>query len=155
MSVNLDKLTRSLEQNDALERLNDLLFYLGLATNGFDGLGHYLRAGLVTNVCSSYATEPSSACRATFYDPAAEGSAAGAGQLEAANAEVDAQSGEGSVPPTGSLLQDLLGQGGNPDVARRREQNLEALQRRHEQGSSPALEGADPALDYLLGSDGP
>jgi ABC-type transporter Mla subunit MlaD len=140
VSVNLDELTKSLEETNATERLNDLIMYLALASNGYDGLGHYLRAGLVTNVCSSYATEPSSACRSTFYDPAAESSAASA---------------EGSVPPTGSLLQELLGQGADPSLDSRREENLDALRQRHESGSSPALEDAEPALDYLLGSDGP
>ena len=60
------------DRTDAIERLNDVIYYLTLASNGFDGLGHYLRAGLVTNVCSTYALEPSPACRSTFYDPAAE-----------------------------------------------------------------------------------
>jgi ABC-type transporter Mla subunit MlaD len=156
VAVNLDELTKSLEANDSLERLNDLIMYLSLASNGFDGLGHYLRAGLVTNVCSSYALEPSSACRSTFFDPAAEGATvASVPELaEQPKAQVTQGSGQGSVAPTGSLLQDLLGQGGDPTLGTRREQNLDSLQRRHDQGSSPALEGADPALDYLLGSDG-
>ena len=37
MSVNLDELTASLEETGAIERLNDFLYYLALATNGFDG----------------------------------------------------------------------------------------------------------------------
>ena len=75
--MNLDDLTKSLNRTGAIERLNDLIYYVTLASNGFDGLGHYLRAGLVTNVCSTYALEPSPACRSTFYDPAAETSSAG------------------------------------------------------------------------------
>jgi virulence factor Mce-like protein len=67
VSVNLDELTKSLNETGSLERLNDLLYYLALVTNGFDGLGHYLRAGLVTNVCSTYATEQSPTCRSTFF----------------------------------------------------------------------------------------
>jgi hypothetical protein len=57
------------------------------------------------------------------------------------------------VPPTGTLLQDLLGQGSDPSVERRREENLEALRRRSERGVSPALEDAEPALEYLLGGE--
>jgi hypothetical protein len=106
----------------------------------------------VTNVCSTYSLEPSPACRATFFDPATD-TASASTDLAPANAEATRQGGEGSVAPTGSLLQDLLGQGGDPSVDRRRRENLDALRRRHESGS-PALEGADPALDYLLGSDG-
>jgi ABC-type transporter Mla subunit MlaD len=152
VAVDLDELTKSLNETGAIERLNDLIYYITLASNGFDGLGHYLRAGLVTNVCSTYALEPSPACRSTFYDPAAESSSAG-GPLQAANADPSKQTGKGSVPPTGTLLQDLLGQGSDPSVDRRREENLEALRRRSERGVSPALEGAEPALEYLLGGE--
>jgi ABC-type transporter Mla subunit MlaD len=152
VSVDLDELTKSLNKTGAIERLNDLIYYITLASNGFDGLGHYLRAGLVTNVCSTYALEPSPACRSTFFDPAAESSTAG-GALEAANADASQQTGRGSVPPTGTLLQDLLGQGGDPSVRERREQNLDALRERDRQGRSPALDGAEAGLDYLLGSE--
>jgi ABC-type transporter Mla subunit MlaD len=151
VSVDLDELTKSLNRTGAIERLNDLIYYLTLASNGFDGLGHYLRAGLVTNVCSTYATEASPACRSTFFDPAAESSTAG-GALQAANADPSKQTGKGSVPPTGTLLEDLLGQG-DPSVRERREQNLDALRERHERGVSPALQDAEPALDYLLGGE--
>ena len=151
VAVNLDDLTKSLNRTGAIERLNDLIYYVTLASNGFDGLGHYLRAGLVTNVCSTYALEPSPACRSTFYDPAAETSSAST-QLEAANADPDRQKGKGSVPPTGTLLQDLLGQS-DPSVDRQRERNLEALRRRSEQRSSPSPDPTEPALDYLLGGE--
>jgi virulence factor Mce-like protein len=153
VSVNLDELTKSLNQTGALERLNDLVYYLALVSNGFDGLGHYLRAGLVTNVCSTYALEQSPACRSTFFDPAAEVSSARS-TLEPDQADAARQAGDGSVAPTGSLLQDLLGQAGDPSVDRRREQNLEALRRRAQEGRSPAFSGAEAGLDYLLGSDG-
>jgi phospholipid/cholesterol/gamma-HCH transport system substrate-binding protein len=153
VAVNLDDLTKSLNKTGAIERLNDLIYYLSLVSNGFDGLGHYLRAGLVTNVCSTYALDPSPACRSTFYDPAAETSSAST-RLEAANADPSTQTGKGNVPPTGTLLQDLLGQS-DPSVDKQREQNLEALRKRSERGSSPALDGSEPALDYLLGGESP
>jgi phospholipid/cholesterol/gamma-HCH transport system substrate-binding protein len=152
VSVDLDELTKSLNKTGAIERLNDLIYYVTLASNGFDGLGHYLRAGLVTNVCSTYATEPSSACRATFFDPAAE-SASASGALKSANADPSTQTGKGSVPPTGTLLQNLLGQAEDPAVAKRRKQNLDALRERSRRGASPALKDAEPALDYLLGGE--
>jgi ABC-type transporter Mla subunit MlaD len=151
VTVNLDELTRSLNRTGAIERLNDVLYYLALVGNGFDGLGHYLRAGLITNVCSTYAVQFSSGCQSTFYDPSAE-SASASGRLDPAQAKASRQTGKGSVPPTGSLLQDLLGKGGDPSVSRRREENLDALRRRAQQGS-PALDGAEAGLDYLLGSE--
>jgi virulence factor Mce-like protein len=150
VAVDLDELTKSLNKTGAIERLNDLIYYIALASNGFDGLGHYLRAGLVTNVCSTYALEPSPACRSTFYDPSAESSSAST-TLQAANADPSTQTGKGSVPPTGTLLQGLLGQRSDPSIDRRREQNLEALRRRSQSGVSPALGEAEAGLDYLLG----
>jgi virulence factor Mce-like protein len=153
VSVNLDELTKSLKETGGVERLNDLLYYLALVTNGFDGLGHYLRGGLVTNVCSTYLLQQSPTCRSTFYDPTAEVSSASRGRLAPANADPSAQTGKGSVPPTGSLLQDLLGEGGDPSVSRRREQNLDALRERARRRQSPALDGAEAGLDYLLGTE--
>jgi len=151
VSVNLDELTKSLNRTGAVERLNDLIYYITLASNGFDGLGHYLRAGLVTNVCTNYATQQGVACRSTFFDPNAESSTAG--PLAAANADPSKQTGKGSVPPTGTLLQNLLGQREDPSVRRRREENLQTLRERSQRGVSPALQDAEPALDYLLGSE--
>ena len=37
--MNLDELTKSLDRTGAIERLNDLIYYIALASNGFDGLG--------------------------------------------------------------------------------------------------------------------
>ena len=153
VAVSLDELTRSLEKTDALKRLNDVFYDGALATNGFDSLGHYLRSVLITNVCSSYAVAPSSGCASTFYDPSAEGSAA-SDEASLKSAQATPERRGGSVAPTGTLLRDLLGQGGDPSVDRRREQNLDALRKRARQGS-PALNPQDAALDYLLGSDGP
>ncbi|HEV7846903.1 MAG TPA: MlaD family protein [Thermoleophilaceae bacterium] len=153
VAVNLDKLTKSLEDTGALQRLNDVFYSGALVLNGFDGLGHYLRTALLTNVCSTYAVEFSSGCGATFYDPTVEASSASTGQpLQAANAKAARRTGKGSVPPTGSLLQELLGQG-DASVRKQREQNLAALRRRSRQ-QSPALDGSEAGLEYLLGGEG-
>ena len=44
----------------------DYLFYQVAAINGFDAVGHYLRAGLILNACSQYAIASSPDCLATF-----------------------------------------------------------------------------------------
>ena len=82
VASNLDKLTASLNKTGGIERLNDFFYYGSLSTNGFDSLGHYLRAGLVTTTtCSNYALVPSGAadCHALFFDPSADVSSASAG----------------------------------------------------------------------------
>jgi virulence factor Mce-like protein len=149
-SVDLDDLLQSLDQTGGLERLNELLYYSALSVNGFDDIGHYLRAGLVTNLCSTYAIQIFGTCSANFYDPTTAASAR-AGEVEPRNARPVEGKG-GSVPPLGAMLQDLLGAGGTPQGARERERNLDTLRDRAK-GQSPALGEAEPVLDYLLGGE--
>jgi ABC-type transporter Mla subunit MlaD len=147
---NLDALTKSLDETGAVERINDFLYYLTLSINGYDSLGHYLRAGLVANRCSAYVTKfAGSECNANFYNPA-ESSSASNDTLEARNAPEPSGKSEGSVPATGTLLQGLLGTSETPSQARERK---ESLRRLRDQANSPsqALGEGEPMLDYLLG----
>ena len=152
-TANLDKLTASLEQTDGIERINDFLYYLSLNTNGFDSIGHYLRAGLVTNNCSTYAISIQTGCNATFFDPFGASQAS----LEPRNARFDARSarkaGDGSVAPVGGLLQNLLGQPEDPANAEQRQEGIERLRERAGDRRSPALGPEEPLLDYLLGGE--
>jgi phospholipid/cholesterol/gamma-HCH transport system substrate-binding protein len=150
-SADLDDLLRSLDQTGGLERLNELLYYSGLSVNGFDDIGHYLRAGLVTNLCSTYETQIFGTCSANFYDATAA-SADAAGKIEPRNAKAARRAG-GSVAPLNAMLRDLLGAGGSAQGARERERNLGTLQERAKGGRSPALGESEPVLDYLLGGE--
>jgi ABC-type transporter Mla subunit MlaD len=149
----LDDLTASLRRTEGVERINDFVYYLGLATNGFDGISHYLRAnGKLSATCSNYAITPAaeSQCSATFYDPTAEGSTASLVPLERATPK----RGRGTeVAPQGSLLQPLLGTPETKAQRRAREQGQRRLRERSAQGSA-ALQGDEPVLDYLLGGGG-
>jgi ABC-type transporter Mla subunit MlaD len=150
----LDQLTASLQQTEGIERINDFLYYLALNTNGFDSVGHYLRAGLVTNTCSSYFTEPAGGCNSNFYDPFT-GPASASASTAARNAGFDERKAEGgNVPAQGTLLEGLLGGEADPSQIRQREEGIERLQQRVEQRQSPALEGGEPMMDYLLGGEG-
>jgi ABC-type transporter Mla subunit MlaD len=151
VSVDLDDLTQSLDATGAVERLNDFLYYLGLSTNGFDSLGHYLRAGLVTNVCSSYALEPATGCNANFFNPLEEVSASDS--LAERNANEPRARGGGNVAPTGTLLSGVLGDGQDAAATLQRQRSLKAL-RRQSKRQSPALAPEEPVLDYLLGEEG-
>ena len=44
----------------------DLIYYSTLSINGFDAVGHYLRAGLLVNTCTDYATAPLAGCEGHF-----------------------------------------------------------------------------------------
>ena len=76
-------LLASFQRNDGIERAMDFLLYGVAATNGFDALGHYLRAGLIVNQCTSYATRPVPGCTANFR-PVGTSSAAATGQVPVA-----------------------------------------------------------------------
>ncbi len=76
LSRDLRELTESLRDTGGIERLMDYVFYQVAAINGFDKFGHYLRAQLLVNLCSSYATEPDEACRANFLKPSTSASRA-------------------------------------------------------------------------------
>ena len=64
-SATLADVLESFQRNDGIERLMDYLFYQAAAVNGFDSFGHYLRAGLIVNQCSTYASSRRRAARRT------------------------------------------------------------------------------------------
>jgi virulence factor Mce-like protein len=64
VATNLSSLLTSFKDTGGIERLMDYVFYQVTAINGFDGLSHYLRAGLILNTCSQYSIQFSSDCSA-------------------------------------------------------------------------------------------
>jgi ABC-type transporter Mla subunit MlaD len=149
VAEDLDALTSSIQETGGVNRIADLFYYLALSINGFDSIGHYLRAGLVTNLCSTYALIPGQGCNANFFD---ETNPPTLSSTAAQNAPAPKRTGKGSVPPTGSLLQGLIGPSPTRAEVQERNENLKALRERSKSGTSPALP-SDPALDYLLGDD--
>jgi len=150
VATNLARLTASLDRTGGIERLMDLIFFSTLSINGFDSVGHYLRAGLLVNTCSAFATQPSVGCNATFTRTRSiRGSASGA-KVEPRLAD-DPAPGDGSVPaPSSGLFERLPGSAGaTPEGAREVERVRRGASR-----PSPALRDVgDPALDYLLGDE--
>jgi ABC-type transporter Mla subunit MlaD len=69
-------LLTSLEESNGFERFLDYAFYQVAAVNGFDSFGHYLRAGLIVNQCSTYAVNPTPGCTANFVPASATAAAA-------------------------------------------------------------------------------
>jgi ABC-type transporter Mla subunit MlaD len=72
-------LLTSLRRTEGFERFLDYVFYQVAAVNGFDSLGHYLRAGLIVNQCSVYAVDPTPGCSAKFASATATAASSGAG----------------------------------------------------------------------------
>jgi phospholipid/cholesterol/gamma-HCH transport system substrate-binding protein len=129
LATDLDRLTRSLDKTGGLERALDFVFYGMTSINGFDSVGHYLRASLIANTCSVYSTTPITGCNATFV----RSGASGAGPRLA---RVRSRKDEPQAPP---VLHDLLSPAPERGAAPER---------------PPNVGPADPALDYLL-KDGP
>jgi len=74
---NLSELLSSLRSTGGLERLLDLIFLGGGGLNGYDSLGHFVRAEVLGKNCVGYKVAPQSGCSANFVK-GAEGSAASA-----------------------------------------------------------------------------
>ncbi|MFL5868247.1 MAG: MlaD family protein [Thermoleophilaceae bacterium] len=148
LSVNLDQLTTSLDKTSGINRIMDYLFFQGTAINGYDSIGHYLRAALIANTCSVYTAAPVSGCSANFAGP--DESSAGTLPSLASNPRGGRRS-AGSTPPTGALLDGVLGEGDRA-AARERKRRIESI-RRQASRPSPGLGRGDPMLDYLLGGD--
>jgi ABC-type transporter Mla subunit MlaD len=66
LSSNLSSLLTSFRDTGGIERLMDFLFYQVSAINGFDSYGHYLRAQLIVNTCTTYRVQNDPACTANF-----------------------------------------------------------------------------------------
>src|SRR3954447_9620376 len=68
VSAKLDALTASLDKTGGLEQAMNYVFFQMTAINGFDEISHYLRAALLVNTCSSYATQAIAGCGAHFTE---------------------------------------------------------------------------------------
>ncbi|MCW2985850.1 MAG: hypothetical protein JWR63_3420, partial [Conexibacter sp.] len=103
---NLEALLTSLKSSGGIERLMDFLYFQAAATNGYDTLGHYLRAVFVLTSCTTYSTERTPGCSANFDKPAA-----GA-------ASVARASKSSSKTPTVAQVNQQIANGRSPYLAR-------------------------------------
>ena len=153
VSTNLDQITASLNKTGGLERILDYLFFQMTAINGFDSISHYLRAGLIVNLCSEYAPSPTTGCSSNYTDRTLGSAASDTLEPRLAEPRGDSKKGRGSTPPRGNLLQGLVGPAEDPKLKQQRESNLRGLRERAK-GGSPAFGRLDePMLDYLLGGE--
>jgi len=153
VATNLDRLTASLDATGGIERLMDLIFFSTLSINGFDSVSHYLRAGLLVNTCSGFATQQAVGCNATFTRTRSIGSGpASSSRVEPRLAADPLPGASGSVPaPREGLFDALPGSAGATPEGRREVERI----RKGAEGPSPALRGRpEPMLDYLLGDEG-
>jgi virulence factor Mce-like protein len=173
LSKNLDLLTESIDKTGGIERVVDYLFFTNLAINGFDGISHYLRAALVTNLCSSYAIAPVNGCNANFRETRAirsgkavkeqpslvalrEALARGVSRLKGDGAAGGSDAPRDQGLATAAEAQRQLN---DPKVKRTRQAGVQRIRNGAQRGRSPYFDqqGApspeEQALDYLLGQD--
>jgi ABC-type transporter Mla subunit MlaD len=117
LARNLRALLTSLKDTGGTERLLDYLFYQVAAVNGFDTFGHYLRAGLILNACTDYATTTRPDCTSKFTGPGSIGEA----QAQGASVRAASAGGSSVAPgPLGQLVEramELIKQGKDPMLA--------------------------------------
>ena len=128
LADDLGDLTESLRDTGGIERLMDFLYYGVASSNGYDATGHYLRAQLLVNLCSTYnATANDPSCTANFRAEEDEEDEEGEEEAEASAARARPQAGPPAPSPapaaapvpvkdtsrsTEKLLEYLLGSGG-------------------------------------------
>ncbi len=126
---NLDALLSSLKSTGGIERLMDFLFFSTTSTNGYDSLGHYLRAVFVLTSCTTYSTEPTPGCASTFSQPGATAASASAAKASSAESKATA------ITPPSAVLRSVLATSSAPATT----------------ATPPSSGAAQTLLDYLMG----
>lgn len=154
VAEDLDDILVSLRDTGGIERAMDYLFFQMTAINGFDSAGHYLRAGLILNTCSSYMDQKAVGCEATFGKASATRSVSGS---DRSAARADDQGGDGASRGSGSsdapiaLPEGILP--GSGTTAPEPEQTT-GTPTSESSGGPPQDAATGRLLDYLLGSGG-
>jgi virulence factor Mce-like protein len=86
-SNNFSELFESLQKTGGLERIMDFIFLGTGSANGYDSLGHFLRAEGVANACLTYTIAPGTVgCRRKLFNNKAGASSSAASASSAADA---------------------------------------------------------------------
>jgi phospholipid/cholesterol/gamma-HCH transport system substrate-binding protein len=135
LAANLAAALGSLQKQNGIQRLLDVILFTAGTTNGFDSLGHFVRGYLVVPVnCLSYKTVQTQDCAATFNQTASAASASSAQAASAGGLPATTP-----TPPGGSLT------------------DVSAPSSAGSGTSAPAAQPAQPPaglLSYLLGDGG-
>jgi hypothetical protein len=105
VGTNLREVLESFRDTDGIQRLMDYIFFQTTAVNGYDAVGHYLRAGLLVNQCTTYAIRPVAGCTANYPQ-----TTAAASSLKATTSAVDAIGEDPVLRATAIAIARALGQ---------------------------------------------
>jgi ABC-type transporter Mla subunit MlaD len=156
-AASLSELLTSLRDTGGLERIMDFVFLGAGSNNGYDALGHFLRAEGVGNTCLTYAIKPVSGCSAKLFNTrgivteGSEGSGSAGSAARAADAGTSA-SANGVMARTLALLSDAPAGSSAKDAT---EAAARALSLSTGGTAPPSQAGAQASgtlLNYLLGN---
>jgi ABC-type transporter Mla subunit MlaD len=102
-SASLAELFTSLRDSGGLERLMDFIFLGAGSSNGYDALGHFLRAELVANACLTYAITPANGCAAKLFNTSASSSSSSESGAGASKATAASSGDAGSAGSAGDI----------------------------------------------------
>jgi len=86
LATNLSGLLSSVRDTGGLERILDTIFLGAGSTNGYNALGHFLRAQAVVTPCVTYVTVATSGCNAKFQPSGATAAAASSASTQSLDA---------------------------------------------------------------------
>ena len=165
----LSDVLKSVDKQDGFERILDYIFLQVAAINGYDSFGHYLRAALLVNTCSTYTTTPVPGCLSKF---GGSGSAANASSYSGKPRDPFLQRMRRVL--AGEKVEDVIGE----DEARRNRRTLAKLRERVQEAArqgapapaqqpaptaapqdapaapAPPSDPTDALLGYLFGGEG-
>jgi ABC-type transporter Mla subunit MlaD len=153
-AANLSELLTSLRDTGGLERIMDFVFLGAGASNGYDALGHFLRAEGVANICLTYAIAPQSGCSAKLFNTrglveASEGEGSAARVADVGSSE----SADGVMARTLALLRDAPAGSSAADASEAATRALNLSASGTSSASSHAgSQASGMLLNYLLGN---
>jgi ABC-type transporter Mla subunit MlaD len=100
---NFSSLLTNLRSTGGIERLMDFIFLTAGAANGYNSLGHFLRANIVSSNCVVYRAVPTTGCIANFFP--SEESASNATASSLGGAEHSAGPSNAALAQTLALLE--------------------------------------------------
>lgn len=139
---NLKALTESLESTGAFERILSLIFYAATSQNGFDELGYYARARVLTASCATRYEITKTSCTRQIGDSLANEAESGAEEASASSRPAAARSAAMKLPTEIT----------SPAKTRAPKVPRERIDRSEPQ-ADPQASAEETVADYLLGGD--
>ncbi len=143
----LQELLTSFRSSEGIERLMDYIYFQVQAINGFDDSGHFLRADLVVNSCSTYTVTENPECLSKFSSDRRRSTGTG---------------GQTSSDPTlqrtakvldGAKASDVLSAEKRRAVRRQVRRNLGRAQESAQWATSKDAQAGNDLMDFLFGGD--